>query len=141
MTAGKKCDIVSISDKGRALNRVKVITMRYIDLNGVSSIKEQSDVMTRTLCGLSGYDIVKIRSSVYCMTVKAIRRLARNVIHANRAMKTPYTIRHAYTVLDEYRADDVLIVNYIRGNIYVQNMRGLIMDYVDEMLMNDRRLI
>ena len=139
MTVVKKCDKITISDKGRALNRVKVIAMRYVDLSNVTNIKEQSDVMTRTVYGLSGYDIIKIRSGVYCMTVKAIRRIARNVIHANRSLKTPYTIKHAYSVLDEYRMDGVLIVNYIRGNIYVQDMHGLIMDYATEMLMNDRR--
>lgn len=114
--------------------------MRYVDLSNISDIKRQSDVMTCMTYRLPGYDIVKIRSGVYCMTVKAIKRIARNVIHS-RCMKIPYTIRHAYIVLDECREDDVLIVNYIKGNIYVQDMRGLIMDYANEMLMNDRRFM
>lgn len=113
--------------------------MRYFDLSNVSDIKRQSDVMT-SMTYMSVYDIVKIRSGVYCMTVKAIKRIARNVMRF-RKTKMPYAIRHAYIVLDECRADDVLIVNYIKGNIYVQDMQGLIMDYTNEMLMNDRRFM
>lgn len=111
--------------------------MKYLDLSSINNITEQSRAMINTVYGISaGYDIVKIKSTVYCMNVKAIKRVIRNVVHARRNDKPFIYKKQASEALEEYREDDVFIVNYIRGNIYIQDMRGLIMDYIDEIMMN-----
>lgn len=89
--------------------------------------------MINTVYGMSeGYDIIKVSENVYCMNVIAIRRLIRNIIHANRNTLL-FTINHAQRILEESDCD-VFIVNVIKGNIYLQNMRDLILDYVDKLI-------
>ena len=75
---------------------------------------------------------MKVSEDVYCMNAIAIRRLARNIIHANRNT-TPFTIKYALRILEESDCN-VFIVNVIKGNIYLQDMRGLILDYVNELV-------
>lgn len=107
--------------------------MNYVDLRAVKSIKDQSRIMINTVYGISGgYDIIKVSEDVYCMNAIAIRRLTRNIIHASRNV-SPFTIKHAQRIFEESDCN-VFIVNVIKGNIYLQDMRGLILDYVNKLI-------
>ena len=132
MTGVKKCDIVSISDKGRALNRVKVIIMNYIDLRTVEEHKIKTQIIVNTAYGCQDYDYIRISDTMYLLSKRAIiriyRKLCRKIENVSGKL---FLMKDINDTPGEH-----LVVDIIRGRIWTFNYQNMIVEIAASKLLN-----
>lgn len=129
MTTVKIYDIVTISDNGRALNRVKVINMVYIDLRRIKNDKVRRHIIINAAYGASEYDYIRLDDYMYIMSARAICKIYSKINENSN-------IRHLeYLITDvESTGTSHLFVRIIGGVPYSLNYINVLVVMSDLLL-------
>lgn len=124
--------MVTISDKGRALNRVKVINMVYIDLRKIKNDKVRRHIIINAAYGASEYDYIRLDDYMYIMSARAIRKIYSKINENSNIRHLEYLITDIESVGTSH-----LFIRIIGGVPYSLNYINVLVEMSNLLL--DRR--